>query len=64
MKFSTPVPEIDENHDVYLKYKEMRKSRAVPKSCDLEPTIIPRIQTAIPTKSRQFKGLAKTNKLY
>lgn len=64
IKFSTPVPEIDETGDAYAAYKERRKARAVPKSWDMETTQIPRIQTALPSKSKNVKSFKRVNKIY
>ena len=61
-KFSTPAPEMEE--DVFGKYKENRRNKVVPKSWDVEVTSIPRIQTAVPSNSKKFRTLAKTNKIY
>ncbi|OMJ92429.1 hypothetical protein SteCoe_4766 [Stentor coeruleus] len=64
IKFSTPVPEIDEGGDAYIAYKERRKARAVPKSWDMETTQIPRIQTSLPLKSKNHKSFQRPNKIY
>lgn len=64
MKFSTPVPEIDEIGDVHSVYKEKRKTRAVPKSWDVETAQIPRIQTAMPSKAKNLKYFSRVNKIY
>lgn len=58
LKFSTPMPEMEE--DLYSKYKENRRSKVVPKSWDIESTHIPRIQTA---GSKSIK-IGKANKIY
>lgn len=59
-KFSTPVPEIEENGELFAAYKERRRNGAAPKSWDVEITQIPRIQTAVLTKTQKFRP-GKTN---
>lgn len=59
-KFSTPVPEIEENGELFAAYKEKRRNGAVPKSWDVEITQIPRIQTATPARNKFFRP-GKTN---
>ncbi|OMJ87668.1 hypothetical protein SteCoe_10594 [Stentor coeruleus] len=64
MKFYTPVPEIDEIGDVHSVYKEKRRTKAVPKSWDVETAQIPRIQTAMPSKAKNLKYFPRVNKIY
>ncbi|OMJ76196.1 hypothetical protein SteCoe_24491 [Stentor coeruleus] len=64
MKFSTPVPEIDEIGDIHSVYKEKRRTKAVPKSWDVEASQIPRIQTAMPSKAKNLKYFSRVNKIY
>ena len=54
-KFSTPVPEIEENGELFAAYKEKRRNGGVPKSWDVEITQIPRIQTAVPPRNKMFR---------
>ena len=64
LKFSTPMPELEENIENYARYKDVRRHKAVPKSWDLDSEQITRMQTAAPNKSRHFKPLGKTINLF
>lgn len=64
IKFSTPMPELEEANETRARYREQRKSKNIPKSWDIESTLMPRIQSAVPTKSKNFKILGYSNKIY
>ena len=58
VKYSTPVPELEDTHETYINYKEKRRQKALPKSLNSGDIIMPRINSALATKYSNLKKIA------
>ena len=61
VKYSTPVPEMDDNQELHFQYKEKRRTKIYPKSGTVN-IAMPRIQSAVATKYKNLKNAVKNLK--